>query len=73
MAVGVFYVFILFGIANRASFLVQVCHELLFGVVIFCMHFCHVTLECPKPKHLKKWKWSFAFFNLNEIFTQEPA
>ena len=46
----VFYTFVLFGIAHRASSLGLVGHEFLVDVVIFHIHFGHVTLECPKPR-----------------------
>ena len=49
----VFYAFLIFDLANRASFLVYVGHELSVDVVIFYMHFGNVTPECSKPRQPK--------------------
>ena len=53
VAVGVSYVFLLSEMANPASFLVLVWRKLVYGDIIFYIHLHHVTLECPKPKHLQ--------------------
>ena len=52
VAAVVSYVFILSYMANPASFLVLVCFKLFYGDNTFYIHFCHVTLECPKPRPL---------------------
>ena len=52
VAVGVSYVFLLCEMANPASFLVLVCRKLVCDDIVFHMHLCHVTLDCPKPKHV---------------------
>ena len=37
------------------------------------MYSCHVTLECPKPKHVQKFQRSYAWSDFNETFTSEQA
>ena len=50
VAVMVPHVFFLINMANWALFLILVCHKLLYSEIIFYIHLCHVSLECPEPR-----------------------
>ena len=49
------------------------CYKLSYGVNIFDMHHCHVTLEYPKPKHVENFQRSYGWSDFDETFTLEQA
>ena len=65
VAIAVWFTFLLSDIANWAAILISVCYKLLYGVNIFYMHSCHVTLECPKPKHVENFQRFYGWSDFN--------